>query len=450
MSFTVRRVDFAARPASASTRNVVKEGRACHLRRNEPGRCGHRPDQWTRRARLRTVASPSSRSRSPWQSWQRRSWRASRCRSDRDRSPFPRRRRNSTTCSTARGRLRARRKARRSFSLPTPTATARKSASSLPVLTATLAPTSFPIVHTRAAIEEQQSLGKTPFAFVVHVTGALGGRPGYRLGDSTASGEVGCPPSGSFHFVIHAAGASADRFIPCRVPLAATGPVALASWPPAPIAPAPTPCTSGPCAPAALPTPPSSTPTCPPNYVPAAGGCTPASPPSGGSGPRYHVTATLASPTMTVGGPDDSFTARADLTNASAVAPGTPSSLPVQVQNSRRDMRSDTIWFAAVRINVHLTGPFIGDVHGDCRRRHLTRARLNRRQRNVSSDDHGIAQRNADASVACDLMSNGKCYHRIVDADRQHISQSSSFLTTACDDDGDGATVSLHRFDPRR
>lgn len=298
----------------------------------------------------------------------------------------------------------------------------------------TLAPTSFPIVHTHAAIEEQQSLGKTPFAFVVHVTGALGGRPGYRLGDSTASGEVGCPPSGSFHFVIHAAGASADRFIPCRVPLAATGPVALASWPPTPIAPAPTPCTSGPCAPAALPTPPSSTPTCPPNYVPAAGGCTPASAPSGGSGPRYHVTATLANPTMTMGGPDDSFTARADLTNASAVAPGTPSSLPVQVQNSTATCATTPAGPQAsgsiFTLKAISPGPCVVAIGADPSS--VPNATTDTATLNLTITDSSTPP---PLSLSCDLRANLKCYHRIIESTDQTFSKfvepDSGCITTA-------------------
>ena len=89
----------------------------------------------------------------------------------------------------------------------------------------TLTPTTLPPLHTRAVIEELESLHQAPFAFVVHVNGALGGRPGFRVSDKSASAEVGCPASGAFHFVIHAAGGSADRYVPCRVTLAANGPV---------------------------------------------------------------------------------------------------------------------------------------------------------------------------------------------------------------------------------
>src|ERR1700694_1374343 len=193
----------------------------------------------------------------------------------------------------------------------------------------TLVPTMMPIMHTRAAIEEREALGKAPFAFVVHTGGSLGGRPGFHLGGSTMSGEVGCPGSGSFHFVIHAGGASGDRFVPCRIDLAATGPVALATWAPATVAPLPTPC-GGACGGATLPPAPASTPTCPPSYTPIPGGCVPN---GGGSGPRYHVTASLASPTMTVGS-TDSVTAKATLTNPGAAPPGTPASVPVAVQTS--------------------------------------------------------------------------------------------------------------------
>nr|MDQ6926451.1 type II secretion system GspH family protein [Candidatus Eremiobacteraeota bacterium] len=106
-------------------------------------------------------------------------------------------------------------------------------------------PTTLPPLHARAVIEETEALGKVPFAFIVHANGALSGRPGYRAGDTTAN-DVDCPASGAFHFVIHAAGGSADRFVPCRVRLAANGPVTLTTWPTAAPAPSPTPCTRGP------------------------------------------------------------------------------------------------------------------------------------------------------------------------------------------------------------
>lgn len=62
----------------------------------------------------------------------------------------------------------------------------------------TLTPTSTPVFHTRAVIEETESLGKAPFAFVVHASGSLGGRPGFRRSATPIPPEVGCPARGSF------------------------------------------------------------------------------------------------------------------------------------------------------------------------------------------------------------------------------------------------------------
>ncbi len=108
----------------------------------------------------------------------------------------------------------------------------------------TLVATTMPVVRTRAAIAEAQVLGALPFAFVVHASGLLGGKPGFRAGDSTGTPEVGCPASGAFHFTISASGETADRFVPCRINLASTGTVAFTVWPPASVAPLPTPCVS--------------------------------------------------------------------------------------------------------------------------------------------------------------------------------------------------------------
>lgn len=191
----------------------------------------------------------------------------------------------------------------------------------------TLTPTTLPTFHTRATIEETESLGKAPFAFLIHATGSLGGRPGFRRTASTPPAEVGCPARGSFHFTIHTAGTTADRFIPCRITLAANGPIAFATWPPATVAPLPTPC-AGPCAPARLPTAPSASATCPPNYAGNLNGCDPLAPASAGS--HYHITATLASPTMLVGG-TDTVTAQATLVGTNT-APGIPPTIPVIVQ----------------------------------------------------------------------------------------------------------------------
>ena len=190
--------------------------------------------------------------------------------------------------------------------------------------------TTLPTLHARATIEEAESLGKAPFAFIVHANGSLSGRPGYRVGD-TAPTDVGCPASGAFHFIIKAAGGSADRYVPCRIQLAANGPVTLATWPLAPIAPNPTPCSGPGCTATSLPSVPASTASCPPNFTPTAGGCAPAPPASAAA--HYHVTISGAPASINVGA-SGSFTAQATLTNPTAVAAGTPASIPVGIQST--------------------------------------------------------------------------------------------------------------------
>jgi type II secretory pathway pseudopilin PulG len=272
-----------------------------------------------------------------------------------------------------------------------------------------LSPTVMPVFHTRAAIEESESLGKAPFAFVVHASGALGGRPGYRTGNPTSIPEVGCPASGSFHFLIHTAGATAERTLPCKITLAATGPLTLTPWPPASVAPMPTPCSTGPCAPSALPTPPSSSPTCPPNFTGTPAGCSPTS--ATMSAPHYHVTAALGTGTMTVGG-TNSLTATATLSNPENVTPGTPGSIPVLVVASGESCAvappgaqpSNSV-FSISGLNP-----------GSCS---LT----------VSGDVSSVAGATTDTATVtlvitgpsapstahpCDLVSDGKCYQQIV------------------------------------
>jgi prepilin-type N-terminal cleavage/methylation domain-containing protein len=278
-----------------------------------------------------------------------------------------------------------------------------------------LTPTTLPALHTRATIEELEALRTPPFAFVVHVSGALGGRPGFHVGDATTGAEVGCPASGAFHFVIHVAGGSADRFVPCRVTLAAIGPVTLSTWPPAPPAASPTPC-GGPCAPATLPPVPLSSPSCPPNYIVTSGGCAPA--PTPNPGPRYHVTISLASPTMTVGG-TDSLTAQATLVNPGGAPAGTPPSIPVAIQQS-----TDATCTAAPAgsqpsgSTFTLTGISSGTctvvIQGD------TSA-----VPGATSDSTPVNATVSGAPSAtpspkpCDLVTNGKCYVRIVDANQR-------------------------------
>jgi prepilin-type N-terminal cleavage/methylation domain-containing protein len=296
---------------------------------------------------------------------------------------------------------------------------------------ATLVATTLPIVHTRAAIAEA-ALGSAPFAFVVHTSGALGGRPGFRLGDSTASGEVGCPPAGTFHFVIRAAGASADRVIPCRISLAATGPLVLTTWPPAVIAPPPTPC-GGPCGPGTLPTPPSSSPTCPPAFTAIPGGCTPPAP----GGARYHVSTTVAAAAMAVGG-SAAVTAQATLMNAASVAPGTPTTIPVLVQQI-----SDTVCAATPAGPQPSGAQFViaATAAGTCA---VT----------IGADPSGVPGATADTSSftinvtaapnvtpsppSCDLSTNGKCYHRIVDQTAQTFTKTVSANTECLNSDAGG------------
>ncbi|MEA2719590.1 MAG: hypothetical protein QOJ39_1454 [Candidatus Eremiobacteraeota bacterium] len=303
----------------------------------------------------------------------------------------------------------------------------------------TLIATTMPIVHTHAAIEEQESLGKAPFAFVIHATGALGGRPGFRLGDTTATGEVGCPASGSFHFVIHTAGTTADRLIPCRINLAATGPITVAPWPPAVIAPPPTPCSAGPCAPAVLPTPPSSTPSCPPNYTATPGGCTPSLPPLP-SGPHYHVTATLASATMTVG-TNDTITATADLTNASSVPPGTPLTLPVLIQQSTATVCAATPpgpQPSATTFSLEAIAAGTCTITIAAETSNVPAATADTATLSVAVSDSS-SNPNPQPPPSCDLNTNGKCYHRIVDP-TTHIFEKNVVPDFACGDAGDGPT----------
>jgi type II secretory pathway pseudopilin PulG len=272
-----------------------------------------------------------------------------------------------------------------------------------------LSPTTVPTLHTRAAIEESESLGKAPFAFVVHATGALGGRPGYRTGPPNTIPEVGCPPSGWFHFLIHAAGATAERTLPCRTTLAATAPYALATWPPAPTAPLPTPCATAPCTPWALPTPPSSSPTCPPNFVATSAGCAPSS--ATGSAPHYHVTASLALPKVTVGA-IDSITGQATLTNASVVPAGTPLNIPLEAQTdancslSPKSQQGSTTTFNVVALSV---GTCSIAITADT----TTIAGATSDSATLSIDVSSLPT-GTPTPPSCDLLENGTCYNRLV------------------------------------
>lgn len=282
----------------------------------------------------------------------------------------------------------------------------------------TLSPTKLPPFHTRAAIEESESLGKAPFAFVVHATGALAGRPGYRTGNPNAIPEVGCPARGWFHFLIHAAGATAERTLPCRITLAATGPLTLAPWTPASVAPMPTPCSSSSCGPSTLPTPPSSTPTCPPNFITISVGCLPATATS--SPPYYHVTAQFSSPTMTTGG-TDSITATATLTNPESVAIGTPLTVPVIA----RTITDTTCTLRSADIQLsNYTFAVTGALSGQCI---IVMTADTSTVPNATADSASLT-----ASVLpsqpqnqplCDLQLNAKCYQRIINETAQSFTK---------------------------
>ncbi len=277
-------------------------------------------------------------------------------------------------------------------------------------------PTTLPTLHARATIEEAESLGKAPFAFIVHANGLLSGRPGYHVGDA-APRDVGCPASGAFHFVIKTAGGSADRYVPCRMQLAANGPVALTTWPLAPIAPSPTPCSGPGCTATSLPSVPASTASCPPNFTPTGAGCAPVPPASATA--RYHVTITGAPASINVGA-SASFTAQATLSNPNAVAAGTPASIPVGVQSADAACGAGPAGWQSSGSTFTVTGIAVGTCA-------VT----------VQADPSGIPGATTDTSTTivtvtfsptpsssptpspCDLVTNGKCYRRIVDQTSQ-------------------------------
>ena len=296
----------------------------------------------------------------------------------------------------------------------------------------TLSPTQLPPFHTRAAIEESESLGKAPFAFVVHATGALGGRPGYRTGNPNVIPEVGCPPRGWFHFLIHAAGATAERTLPCRITLAATGPLTLAPFPAASVAPMPTPCSSGSCGATALPTPPSSTPTCPPNFTAVSLGCTPATVIS--SPPHYHVNAALSSPTMTAGG-TDLITATAALTNPDSVAVGTP--LTVAVIAKAITESTCTTGSPNVQQSNYVFS-IIGALPGQCV---ITVTADTSAVPNATTDSVAltvfISPNQPQTPGQCDLQLNGKCYQRIINQTAQSFSKT-VYPDSQCTTDNSG------------
>jgi prepilin-type N-terminal cleavage/methylation domain-containing protein len=278
------------------------------------------------------------------------------------------------------------------------------------------AATTLPTLHARATIEEAESLGKAPFAFVVHANGSLSGRPGYRVGD-TAKNDVGCPPSGAFHFVIKTAGGSADRFVPCRMTLANTGPATLTAWPWATLAPMPTPCGGVGCTATSLPGVPTSTASCPPTFTATAGGCAPNPPP--GSGARYHVTITGAPATINVGA-TGSFTVQATLTNASAVPAGTPLSIPVEIQTADTTCTTTPPGWQPSASGFIVTGgaPGICTLTAEANATTVSGATTDAATVTVAVT-RAAGATPIPAPEKCDLIENGKCYRRIVDQTTQ-------------------------------
>jgi prepilin-type N-terminal cleavage/methylation domain-containing protein len=120
-----------------------------------------------------------------------------------------------------------------------------------------------PNIEASVALRESETLGAPAFALTIHHDGRITGILGYTPAAQSSSPETGCPASGSYHLTFTAAGGHADRYIPCRITLAATGPVAYATIPPAANdSPPPTNgCSGGPCSSP----PPALTSTCPPN-----------------------------------------------------------------------------------------------------------------------------------------------------------------------------------------
>lgn len=292
------------------------------------------------------------------------------------------------------------------------------------------ATTTLPVLHARAAISEVESLGKPPFAFIVHASGSLSGRPGYRVGDA-ATIDVGCPASGAFHFVFAAAGGTADRFVPCRAALG-DGTATLTAWPLAPLLPSPTPCSGAGCTASSLPTVPASTASCPPGFTAIGGGCAPGLPPSSGAGARYHVTISGAPATITVGA-GGSFTAQATLTNANAVPPGTPASVPVGIQSADTTCTATPSGWQPSGSAFTVTG----SAAGTCT---VTVAADASAVPGATTDTATVTITIAAAAGAtptpsppqCDLVTNGKCYRRIVDRTTQTFNKTVS-PDTACD-----------------
>ena len=85
-----------------------------------------------------------------------------------------------------------------------------------------------PALEGRVAVTEIETLGTPAFALALHTGGTIAGVRGNVL-TGAVTPETPCPAAGAYHFVLSYAGTHADRFIPCRTNLAATGPVTYAS-----------------------------------------------------------------------------------------------------------------------------------------------------------------------------------------------------------------------------
>jgi prepilin-type N-terminal cleavage/methylation domain-containing protein len=114
--------------------------------------------------------------------------------------------------------------------------------------TATLVASTMPALEARVTVNETETLGAPSFALTIHGNGDVAGIVGGVLGQ--AGPETPCPASGAYHFVFSYAAAHADRYVACRLTLAATGPAVIVTPPPAVPLPLPTApaCTGAACA----------------------------------------------------------------------------------------------------------------------------------------------------------------------------------------------------------
>jgi prepilin-type N-terminal cleavage/methylation domain-containing protein len=129
----------------------------------------------------------------------------------------------------------------------------------------------FPGIDATVGVNESTSLRTPAFALTVHGDGYVSGIVGYIPSGSSSSPETACPASGAYHFVFSGAGRQAERYVPCVISRAATGPISYATLAPGngSVTPPPGGCVSVTCAT----TPPVQTSTCPPLSFLAGGGC---------------------------------------------------------------------------------------------------------------------------------------------------------------------------------